>query len=102
LSALRAACRSPHTLANYRHAVDKLTAWRGDVDVTTVSRFEAMRFVQHLTDIYTPGGVSNRVRALRACFSWLLAEELVESNPFARIKITVPAEAQTTATDEQI
>ena len=47
LSALRAAGRSPATLANYRHAVDKLTAWRGDRDVTTLSKFEALRFVQH-------------------------------------------------------
>jgi site-specific recombinase XerC len=64
LSALRAAGRSRHTVANYRHAVDKLTAWRGDSDITTVSRFEAMRFVQHLSDNYQPGGVANRMLAL--------------------------------------
>src|SRR5215203_5886386 len=102
LSALRAAGRSPATLSTYRQAVDKLAAWRGDRDVTTLTRFEALRFVQHLTDTYTPGGVANRVRSLRACFGWLLAEELVEVNPFARIKISVPEEAHTTATDEQI
>jgi integrase len=102
LSALRAAGRSPSTLANYTHAVGKLAAWRGDRDITTVSRFEAVRFVQHLTDEYAPGGVSNRVRSLRACFSWLLAEEIVESNPLARIKISVLEEAKTTADDEQI
>ena len=53
LSALRAAGRSPATLANYRHAVEKLGAWRGDGDVTTLSKFEAMRFVQHLSDTYS-------------------------------------------------
>ena len=102
LSALRAAGRSPATLANYRHAVDKLAEWRDDGDVTTLTKFEALRFVQHLTDQYAPGGVANRVRSLRACFSWLLAEEIVESNPFARVKIRVPEEAKTTADDEQI
>ena len=102
LSALRAAGRSPATLANYEHAVNKLKAWRGDGDVTSLTKFEALRFVQHLTDSYAPGGVSNRVRSLRACFSWLLAEEIVESNPFARVKISVPEEAKTTADDEQI
>ena len=43
LSALRAAGRSPHTLANYTHAVRKLREWRGDGDVTTLSKFEALQ-----------------------------------------------------------
>jgi site-specific recombinase XerC len=101
VSALRAAARSPHTLANYRHATDKLKAWRGDPDITTVSRVEAMRFVQFLSDNYRPGGVANRVRSLRTCFSWLAAEEIVEANPFARINVTIPDKDQPTATDDE-
>lgn len=57
LSALKAAGRSPTTLAGYRHAVDKFAAWRGESDVTTLSKFEA----------------------LRALFTWLVAEEFVSS-----------------------
>lgn len=106
LSALRAGGRSPATLASYRHAVEKLRTWRkavaGDNDLMTLTKFEALRFVQHLQDQYQPGGVSNRVRSLRAMYNWLLAEEMVESNPFARVKISVPQEAKTTATEEEI
>jgi len=61
LSALRAAGRSPATMATDGHAVDKLAAWRGDPDVTT--KFEEPRFAQYLSDTYTPGGVANRVRS---------------------------------------
>lgn len=91
-------------MANYTHAVNKLKAWRGDGDVTTVSKLEALRFVQDLTDQYAPGGVSNLVRSLRAMYGWLLAEEMVESNPFARIRIriSIPQEDKTTATDDEI
>lgn len=102
LSALRAAGRSPATLANYRHAVDKLAAWRGDPDVTTLSKFEALRFVQHLQDRYAPGGVSNRVRSLSALYGWLVREEIIEVSPFRNVKISVPAEAHTTATRDEI
>ena len=101
LSALRAAGRSPATLASYRHAVDKLRAWRPG-DLTTLSRFEAIRFVQHLSDNYAPGGVASRVRSLRAFFGWLVNEEFVAANPFARIRISVPVEAKLTATEEDI
>ena len=44
LSALKAAGRSPATLASYRNAVGELNDWRaeagGDTDLTTVSKFE--------------------------------------------------------------
>jgi hypothetical protein len=58
---LRASRRSRHTLANYGHATDKLKAWRGDPDITSVSGLEAMRFVPFLSDNYQPGGAANRV-----------------------------------------
>ena len=42
------------------------------------------------------------MRSLRAGWSWMLQEELVQSNVFARMKISVPKEAKVTANDEQI
>ena len=103
LAALRAAGRSPHTLASYSYAVEGLKAWRGDEDITTVQRLEALRYVQHLTDSFQPGGVALRVRSLRACYSWLIGEEMYEgNNPFSRITISVPAEAKLTASDDEI
>ena len=102
LSALRAAGRSKNTLSNYRHAVDKLAAFRGHRDVTTLTKFEALRFVQHLQDTYTPGGVANRVRSLKALYGWLVNEELIEASPLRNVKITVTHEAHTTASDDDV
>lgn len=101
LSALRSAGRSPKTLSTYAYCVEQLKAWRPG-QLETLSRFEALAFVKHLGDQYTPGGVSLRVRSLRALWSWALAEEMVESNVFARIKVSVTPEAKPTASAEQI
>jgi site-specific recombinase XerD len=107
LSAMRAAGRSPKTIESYEAAVHKLRQWRDTTSTAgssleSVSRLEAMAFVRHLTETYTPGGVAVRVRALRAGWSWMLAEELVETNVFARMRISVAEVAQRTASDDEI
>jgi integrase len=102
LTALRAAGRSPKTLFIYDYAVGQLDDWRGDADLTTVSRFEALRFVQALTDQFKPSGVASRVKALRAFYNWCVAEELAATNPFARVTVTVPADPRPTANAGQI
>ena len=73
-----------------------------EAQLETLTRLEALSFVRHLTENFTPGGVAVRVRALRAGWSWMLAEEMVEANVFARIKVSVPDVARTTADDGQI
>jgi integrase/recombinase XerC len=106
LSSLRAAGRSPRTIQSYEAAVTMLREWRSqsapDSGLETLTRLEAMAFVKHLQERYQPGGVALRVRSLRAGWSWMLQEELVESNVFTRMKISVPKEAKVTADDEQI
>jgi site-specific recombinase XerD len=101
LSALRAQGRSPKTLVTYEHAVRQLREWRqADPDLSTLTRLEALAFVRHLGERFQSGGVATRVRSLRAMYSWLLSEELVTSNPFARITVSVPREANPTASAE--
>lgn len=100
---LRASGRSEQTLTIYRYAVEQLRAWRtSDPDLTTLTRLEARAFVRHLLDRYQPNGVRSRVKSLRACWSFLVAEELATENVFARIQVTVPEEAQPILSDEEL
>jgi integrase len=85
-----------------RTPTQQLKAWRGDRDLTTVSRAEALAFVAYLNEHHQPGGVANRVRSLRALYGWLIKEEMATSNPFAKLGIKVPDDPQLTATEAEI
>lgn len=101
LAALAASGRSPRTLAIYGYAVRQLRAWRtAETPIETMTRIEAMAFVRHLTDTFQPVGVRTRIKALRAMYNWLVAEGEAPANPFARVTITVPDEAQPILSDE--
>jgi integrase len=102
LAALRAAGRSPATIASYRHAIGCLQQWRGTTELEDVTRAEAYGFVQWLGDNYQPGGVAIRVRSLRAYYGWLVREELIDKNPFKGITVSVPAEAKLTPSEDEI
>ena len=106
LSALGAQGRSPATIKSYRRAIGQLRAWRdcstAISDLTTLTRLEAMTFVKYMGEHHNPGGVALCVRSLRAGWSWMLAEGLVSENVFARMRISVPDEPQTTATVAEI
>jgi integrase/recombinase XerD len=102
LAALRAAGRSPATIASYRHAIGCLQQWRGTTELDDVTRAEAYGFVQWLGDNYKSGGVAIRVRSLRAYYGWLVKEELIDKNPFTGITVSVPAEAKLTPSEDQI
>jgi integrase/recombinase XerC len=102
LATLRSQGRSPVTIRSYRRALDQLRAWRSDPDLTTLTRLEAMAFASHLATHHNPGGVALCVRSLRPGWSWMLQEGLIESNPWARMRISVPEKAQSTATPAEI
>jgi site-specific recombinase XerD len=103
LSAGRAVGRSPHTIASYRSAIGLLRRWRSaDPNLETLSKLEARAFTRWLLDTYTPGGASNRVRSLRAFYSWLIAEEEITANPFKGVRIDVPETPRRIADDDQI
>lgn len=103
LSTLRASGRSPKTLEIYQYALTQLSTWRGDDGITTVSRIEALNFVQHLNATYKPSGVVSRLKAIKAFFNWAIVEELVPGpSPFARITVTIPEDPQPTASSDQV
>jgi integrase/recombinase XerC len=107
LAALAAQGRSPKTIESYSAAVGKLRQWRETTPAAgqgldSLTRIEALAFARHLNDTYTPGGAAVRLRALRAGWSWMLEEDLVPTNVFARMRISVPEKAQQTASPEEI
>jgi site-specific recombinase XerD len=102
LSALRSQGRSPATIATYARAVAQLRTWAGTDDLTGITRRQAIAFADHLGETHKPGGVAIAIRSLRAGWSWMLDEGLVNENVFARMKISVPDEPQRTATDDEI
>ena len=77
----RALGRSPKTVALYEYSVRRIIAWRGDPDLLTLSRFEALSYVRMLNASFKPNGVHSRVKSIRACFSWCVAEEFPTVNP---------------------
>ena len=132
LASLSAAGRSPKTLAIYGYAIGQLREWRergecsersspespdspdpatpatpatgetGETGLENLTRLEAMSFTKHLLDRYAANGVRSRIKSLRAFYSWCVAEELCESNPFARVHVSVPDEAQPVLSDEAL
>jgi integrase len=102
LASLKAAGRRPTTLSNYRYAVEGLSNWRGDNDLTAVSKFEALRYTAYLNETYMPGGVRNRLKALRNFYSWAVREEMAEANPFIGIVVRMQDETQPIAEEEAI
>ncbi len=107
LAFLRASGRSPATLKIYGHSVDRLRAWRSETGgdgrrLETLTRMEALAFVQYLLDRHQANGVRTRVKSLRAFFGWLVAEEFIAVNPFNRINISVPDKEQPVVDDDQI
>lgn len=125
LSALSAQGRAKATITLYEYALRSLIEWRGGhgssaasvvgtsgpvssaasngtTDLLTVSRFEALRYTQHLTESHKPATVKAHVKSLRVFFGWCVEEEFVTANPFSRIPISIPQTIQTTATEEQI
>lgn len=102
LTSLAAQGRKPSTLAINSYAVKQLVEWRGNADLTSITRFEALAYTKWLGDQFQPGGVVTRLKSLRAFANWCIAEELCESNPWLRIKINVPDDPRPTADEDQI
>lgn len=93
--------RSPATLDSYERAARRF-ARHLDGPLRTATPGDAARFVADLQSRYKPGGVAVYVRSLRAFYNWALAEQIVTVNPFAKIRISIPREARSTPTDNEI
>ena len=75
----------------------KLTEWSEGQVPLTITRLQAMAFVRAMGERHAPGGVALFARSLRAFYSWALAEGFVQSNPFAKMRISVAEVARRTA-----
>jgi site-specific recombinase XerD len=98
--------------------VDFLTSQGMSSDATQVTSLDIREFVLYLQQKrrfskhpFTPpqeGGLSAHtvncyLRSLRAFFSWLVSEEVLDTNPFDRVKVPrVPRKVMPTLTDVQI
>lgn len=108
LASLRASGRSPKTTDIYEYAINQLRAWRQsmhgvmDCPLESLTRLEAMAFTRHLLDQYAPAGVKSRIKSLTNFYNWCLAEGLCDTNPFAKVKVTVPDVAQPSLGDETL
>ena len=93
--------RRPATLKSYENAVRRFQCL-ANRPLRDVSRNEALAFVAHLRERYKPGGVALYARTLRAFYSWCIIEGFVQTNPFARLRISIPREVKPTPTEEEI
>jgi integrase/recombinase XerD len=80
---------SPRTIALYR---EKYAYWRNlfaDMDVTDVASMKAIHVRQGMVTLeqtHNPGGVHVLYRVLKTFLRWLVAEDVIETNPIARVK----------------
>ena len=88
LSALRAAGRSPVTVAGYQHTWRHFLAWL-DRPATEARRRDALAYVERMRQTNKPSSVVHHVRGLRAGYSWMIGEELLTgTNPFANLRLS--------------
>lgn len=87
---LRAENKSPRTITTYLDAVTQLDAFLSRMgmprEVASLTREHVESFIESLLARYKPATASNRFRALKVFFSWLIDEGEAGSNPMARMK----------------
>ena len=88
LCAVRAAGRSPVTVAGCRHSWGHVLTWL-DRQATGGTRRDALAYVERLRRTNEPSSVAHHVRGLRAGYAWLIREELLTgTNPFANLLVS--------------
>jgi site-specific recombinase XerD len=106
LLALRSTGRSEQTIKTYRYAGTQLLNWCSEHeidDVTELTRQQARAFIAHLLDRYKPKGVESRFRSLRAWWSFMISEEMIDGkNVWTGLSPKVPNELPLTATQDDI
>lgn len=101
LAVRRAEARSPKTLRNYDDFLTKLHGFLGH-PLVLCTRAEAVAWLEHLATSHKPAGVRTHVKHAQAFFNWLVAEEIIDRSPFARLRVSVPEEVKRTPKPEAI
>lgn len=101
LSLLRASGRRPATLLQYEWALRLLEETMLGHGLASVTRTEAVAFVESLRFRMKPGSVSAALRVLKTFYRHLVVEEVITKSPFERINVKVPEKIRPamTATD---
>lgn len=87
---LRSENKAPKTLETYLEAIDQLGAFLADKGMPTavanIKREHVESFIEHLLDTRSPSTASNRFRALKRFFGWLVDEGEIDRSPMERMK----------------
>jgi site-specific recombinase XerD len=90
LRSLRAANKSPKTIKAYREAAEQLLAFLAEhgmpTTVTSIRREHVEAYIESVLERWKPATASNRYRALRVLFGWLVEEGEVPDFPMAKMK----------------
>jgi integrase/recombinase XerC len=88
--ALRAENKAPSTLDTYGRSLNLLHSYlvrEGlPTDIEQVKALHIRAFITEMLDKHSPATASNRYRALRRFFRWLLDEEEIASDPMQGVK----------------
>ena len=93
--------RRPATLKSYEACARRLAQFVNH-PLRDVSRPEALAFVSYMRERYKPGGVALYVRTLRGFYNWCVEEGIVQTNPFARLKVAIPKQIKPTPSDAEV
>ncbi len=92
---LMAQNKSERTVQTYMEGVQLLGTFLAEkgmpTDPASIRREHVEAFIADLLERYKPSTASNRYRALRVFFGWLVDEDEISRNPMAKMKPpTVP------------
>lgn len=77
---------SPHTLKAYRIDLSQFIQFMRETD-EELSKSSLSSYYVHLHKEYKPKSVKRKIACLKAFCGWLEYEEIIEQNPFSKLKI---------------
>lgn len=83
---LRAARRSPETIASYRQSLADLTMYHPGRDLADLSKVDIQNYLAERLERLKATTVGIRFRSLRAFYNWAVSEEIIEASPMASLK----------------
>ena len=81
---------SANTLRAYQMDLDHFENWISEKEKTNkITRAELQEYLSELNERYAVKTVKRRLAALRGFFEWLEEEEIIDENPFFRLKTRI-------------
>jgi site-specific recombinase XerD len=78
--------RSQRTIDSYAETIEQLATATNDKPLEAAQKHDIEDYLTTYAKTHTPGGTAVRFRSLRAFYSWLEAEEIIERSPMAKMK----------------